>query len=155
MKRIPLALFAALCFSSCSVEYSNYKCDHDKTQVSNNEVPSAQPVRRTREIIWEEPKVTRVRVEPIRTTRVSFPTTSVVRTYNYTPPVVYRSYSYSTNYTPVVRANCVPVVRTNCSPAIQMQVRSGRYQMSVGNYTPSIQVPRRAAVQYYRRHTHY
>lgn len=152
MKQIPLAIITAICFSSCSVEYITQECDHDhdKVTVSTNEVPKAQPVQRTRETVWEEPKVTRVRVEPvtrverpviqvrqpvirvqqpIHTTRVIYNTTPVVRSYNYTPPVVYSrsSYSYS--------RNCAPVIRTNCSSVLQMQIRPNRYK-AVSRYCP-------------------
>jgi hypothetical protein len=118
MKRIPLALFATICFSSCSLEYN---------------MPTSPPVGRTREIIWEEPKVTRVHVNPvirvqqpiIRTTRVVYNTTPVVRTYNYTPPIVYKNYRY--NYS----RNCAPVIRTNRSTVL----RSSRHR-AVSRYCP-------------------
>ena len=135
MKQIPLAIITAICFSSCSVEYITQECDHDhdKVTVITNEVPKAQPIQRTREIVWEEPKVTRVRVEPV--VRVERPviqvhqpihTTRVI--YN-TTPVVYSRYSY--NYS----RNYAPVIRTNCSSVSQMQIRPNRYK-AVSRYCP-------------------
>ena len=121
MKQIPLAIITAICFSSCSVEYITQECDHDhdKVTVSTNEVPKAQPIQQP---------VIRVQ-QPIHTTRVIYNTTPVVRSYNYTPPVVYSrsSYSYS--------RNCAPVIRTNCSSVSQMQIRPNRYK-AVSRYCP-------------------
>ena len=112
MKQALLILFAAICFSSCTVE--NHYTQYDK--------PHAREIR-----------------VPQRTTTVSYNvnTTPVIRTYNYTPPVVYRRYSYTTNYTPIIRTNCVPVVRTNCTPVYRMRAGSNRYEVVGRTYTPA------------------
>ena len=77
MKHALLILFAAICFSSCTVE--NHYIQYDKPK---------------------EAREVRVVREPQRTTTVSYHvnTTPVIRTYHYAPPVVYRSYNYRTNY---------------------------------------------------------
>jgi len=101
MKRILLSILSVLCLCSCSVDYITYAGE------------TAKPVKRTRQIIWEEPKVTTVKVEPVvkvvrpivqvqqpivRTTRIIYNTTPIVRTY--TPSI-----TYVRRYTPVYQAN--------------------------------------------------
>mgnify|MGYP003128523858 CR=1 FL=1 len=122
MKHALLILFAAICFSSCTVE--NHYIQYDKP-------------KEAREI--------RVVREPQRTTTVSYHvnTTPVIRTYHYTPPVVYRSYTRTTNYTPVNRTYCAPAVRTY-TPVYRMRAGSNQYEVVGKTYTTRV-----------RRHSHF
>ena len=114
MKQALLSLFAAICFSSCTVE--NHYIQHDKP-------------REAREV--------RIVREPRTTTVYNVNTTPVIRTYNYTPPVVYRSYTHTTNYVPVNGSYCAPVVRTY-TPVYRMRAGSNQYEVVGKTYTTRV-----------------
>jgi len=157
MKRILLSLLPAIIFSSCSVEYTNYEHGYDRPTVTSTQAPVAQPIKRTREIIWEEPKVTRVRVEPIvrverpivrveqpvihvqrpvvQTTRVIYNTTPVVRTYNYRPSTTYVQRNYSYSYNKTCRSS-YPSSSMHVRVSRSHPVTTGRLTRPVSRYCP-------------------
>jgi hypothetical protein len=124
MKQTLLILFAAACFSSCTIE--NH-CNHDRDRSYNRESSSEEAYRqRMREMPTSSNVSTRT------TNIVSYNTsTPIVRTYHYpTPTVTYRRYYYNTN--------CAPVVRNNCAPTLWMRAGSNRYEVVGRSCTPVV-----------------
>lgn len=129
MKQTLLILFAAACFSSCTVNY----CNHDNNR-SNKREPTSEEAFRQR--MSEMPTSTNVST---RTNMVSYNSTPVVRTYYYSAPapvVTYRRYYYSTN--------CAPIIQNNCTSTFRLHSGSTRYRAISRNCTPVV-----------RRHRHY
>jgi hypothetical protein len=115
MKQTLLILFAAVCFSSCTVEnYCNHDNDRSNRRDSTSEAAFLQRMR-------EMPTRTNI-VMPTRTNIVTYNTsTPVVHTYHYSAPAVtYRKYYNN----------------TNCAPIFRMRAGSNRYEVVGRSHSP-------------------
>ena len=120
MKQTLLILFAAACFSSCTVNY----CNHDNNRSNKRELTSEEAFRQR---MGEMPT----------STNVSTRTTNIV-SYNTSIPVVRRTYHYPTYRRYYYSNNCAPIIQNNCTSTFRLNTGSNRHRVISRNCTPVV-----------------